>query len=159
MNHDSRDGQSGIGDIFKGLGKLVNVIADMAEKNVNEKKSEGELFGVDNGNGLHGKYQFSMKLGMKDSDIGGIVSDQPVEPQTEIFKEDGYTVIIAEMPEVHEESFEYNIEDGSLYLSGKGNMRNYRKSIDISGWDINPDSITVTENNGIYKIVLKHNQS
>lgn len=158
MNDNSKDNQSGIGDIFKGLGKLVNVIVDMAEKNINEKKDSGDLFNTDNG--LKGKYAFSMKLGMDEKDIGHIIQNpQVIEPQTDIFKEDELTVVIVEMPGVKDENFEYSIHGKALHIMGKDNIRTYEKTIDISELNVNLDEIEVNENNGIYKIVIKHGKS
>lgn len=157
MSDNSKDNQSGLGDIFKGLGRLVNVIVDMAEKNINEKKSTGDLFNTDNNDGLQGKYEFSMKLGLDEKDIGHIIQNpQVIEPQTDIFKEDGHTLIIVEMPGVKNEDFEYNLQGNLLCIIGKDNMKTYKKTIDISELNINSDEITTTENNGIYKIVIKH---
>jgi HSP20 family molecular chaperone IbpA len=160
MHDDSKENESGIGEIFKGLGKLLNVVVDMAEKNINEKKISGDFLNSNNRDGLKGKYNFSMKLGLKDKDIGHIMQNlQTEEPQTDLFKEDGKTVVVVEMPGVKKEDFDYTVQDNSLCIIGKDNMKTYKKSLDIDELNIDSDVITVIENNGLFKIVIKHNKS
>jgi len=159
MNDDSKENQSGIGDVFKGLGRLVNTIIDMAENGINEKKGSGEFSGTGSNDGMHGKYGFSMKLGLGEKDIGHIVKNlQVTEPQTDIFKEDGHTAVVVELPGVRQEDFEYNIQGDHLHIIGRDDMRTYKKIIDLSGLNIDPNGITVIENNGIYKLDIKHSE-
>lgn len=160
MNDNLKDGQSGLGEIFKGLGRLFNVIVDMAEKNINEKKTAGELFNTNNNGGLHGKYAFSMKLGLGEKDLEHMIQNpQVIEPQTDIFREDGHITVIVEMPGVKDEDFKYDVRPNSLYITGKDNMRTYIKNIDIPDLGIKSEKITVIENNGIYKMIIKYKKS
>jgi HSP20 family protein len=160
MHDDSRENQSGIGDIFKGLGRLVNVVANMAEKNINEKKISGDFLNSNNQDGLQGKYNFSMKLGLNEKDIEhSLQTLQTEEPQTDFFKEDEKTIVVVEMPGVEMENFSYNIQGNSICIIGKDNMKTFKKSIYIDELNSASDVITVKENNGLFKIVIEHNKS
>lgn len=155
MSNGNDDRHSfGIGDILKGLGDLLNVVNDMVDNDMTKKSFSGDMFKSNNSQGLQGKYSYSVKLGLQDKDRKQIaVQPEIIIPQADVFKENDQIMIILEMPAISMENLHYTIHEKTLLIEGIGNRVIYRKEINI-GEEITIEQITVTEKNGIFKIVI-----
>jgi hypothetical protein len=58
------------------------------------------------------------------------------------------------MPGVTKENFSYDFQDRSLNIIGIDDTRTYKKVIEMYELDKNPSEIAVSENNGIFKIIM-----
>ena len=138
---DESNDIGGLGGIFTGLAKLIEV-ASKLEKNGEKVFSEtGELKGVNDR--LKGVYGFSVKMGgggspiieqfgnIKDSDDGPIVEDVR-EPIVDVFVEDAQILVLAELPGVEENEISVELQDDVLMVSATAKSvpgRKYAKEI------------------------------
>lgn len=147
---------SGLGDIIKGIGKLLGGITDIAEKDSFGRHFSGNMFKSENSTGLDGKYDFSIKLGLDKEDADKFsLKDRNVVPQADICRDPDRISIILELPGVDKESFEVHIHEDTLFIDAVGKEVSYHKETGLEGFNASADNISVTENNGIYKILLK----
>ncbi len=147
---------SGIGDIIRGVGKLVGSAINIADKDSFKKSYSGDLFKGKNGDALKGKYDFSVKLGLDKEEGIGLSSRRTQDtPQAEIFNEKDQMVIILELPGVDKDSLQFAVEEHSLVIHAEGKDVSYQKNIDLGDFAVLRDGISISENNGIFKLILK----
>lgn len=148
-------GMSGLGDILKGFGKLLNNVIEMAETGASKKSSSGELFNSDNEHGLKGTYDFSVRMGLNDKDAPGVKRKVDIiVPQTDVFREQDRIIAILDMPDISLKNFSCRLLGNSLHIEGTGEKAVYDKTIDLGDFETTEDNISVSENNGIFKIVI-----
>lgn len=155
---DNRDDSalSGIGDIIKGFGKLIGSAIDIADKDSFKKNFSGELFKEKNDNALKGKYDFSVKLGLNKEDAIGLSSKrEQFTPQAEVFNEKNQIVVILELPGADKDSLQFAVDENILVINAEGKDVSYQKEINLGDFIVCTDGISVTENNGIFKLILK----
>ena len=154
-NSDDRDAL-GVGNVLKGLGKLIDVVTDLVDSDMSKKTISGDLFKSREDRGLKGRYDFTVKMGLNDRDAEQIaIKPEVVIPQTDIFKENDGMLIILEMPDITPDKFYYSINERFLYVEGIGKRAIYRKEVE-GGEDISKDDISIKEKNGIFTITLKY---
>lgn len=155
---DNREdnGLGGLGDILRGVGKLIGSAVDLADKDSFRKHVSGELYRNRSTGGLSSKYDFSVKLGLDSESIAGL-NPAPVYciPQTGVFTEESQMTVILELPGADKDTLSYRIEGCTLVVEAYGSDVSYRKEIDIADFHIPAVNITVSEDNGIFKLVLK----
>jgi len=76
-----------------------------------------------------------------------------LEPLVDIFEEMDHTLIIADMPGVHEKDIHVDLKDDILQISTKTSDKNYQKEILLKE-SFTKDKIIHTYKNGILKIRL-----
>lgn len=149
---------SGIGDIIKGFGKLIGSAIDIADKDSFKKNFSGELFKEKNSDALKGKYDFSVKLGLNKEDGTGLSSKRvQYTPQAEVFNERNQIVVILELPDVDKNSLQFAVDENILVINAEGKDVSYQKKINLGDFSVCMDGISVSENNGIFKLILKAN--
>ena len=149
-------GLSGLGDIIRGVGKLLGGITDIVDKDSFTRNFSGDLLSSKNQAGLNGKYDFSVKLGLDKDDAPGsaLKSGGPV-PQADVYRDPDKITVILELPGADKASLKLRIEGDTLYIDAAGKAASYHKEIGLEGFDASADDIAVTENNGVYKILLE----
>lgn len=161
-----RAGQSGGGmdGIFRGLTDLIERLGELAEKGKQLSRT-GEVQWEDNKKDMKGVFGFSVKMGLGGKDVevqpfGNISKDKATgksvvheirEPLVDLFDEEDYLLIVAEMPGIEVEDINLDLRDDILTLSATRKKKKYRKEILLPGV-FQKDRITVSCKNGIVEI-------
>ncbi len=150
---------AGINDIFKGIGNLIEVASEMAEKGPEEIKKTGEAH-----DGKKAMLGFSVRIGgagiPKIERFGNIVLEtekglkveEVREPFVDVFEEEDKIEAIVELPGVEEKDISYEIKDDVLTLNASGENRKYSKKMKL------PAKATLLETvykNGILRLTMK----
>ncbi|MCX6160556.1 MAG: Hsp20/alpha crystallin family protein [Ignavibacteriae bacterium] len=153
----------GLGGLFKGIEKLVDLAGKLEEKG--EIRKEGDISFDNLKKGMKGVYGFTIKTAgggsprvetfgnIKKTPEGPKV-DEEREPITDIFDEKDEIVIIAEMPGIEESSIKIDIKEDILEISAVNKNRSYRKEILLPS-KVNIDNLKSKYNNGILEIRIK----
>ncbi|MCX6280240.1 MAG: Hsp20/alpha crystallin family protein [Bacteroidetes bacterium] len=128
----------GLGGLFKGIEKLVDLAGRLEEKGGISK--EGEINFDHIKKGMKGVYGFTINTAgggsprvetfgnIKKTPEGPKV-DEEREPITDIFDEENELVIIAEMPGIEENDLKIDLKEDILEISAKNKNRTYRKEL------------------------------
>ena len=128
----------GLGGLFKGIEKLVDLAGKLEEKGGISK--EGEINFDHIKKGMKGVYGFTINTAgggtPKVETFGNIKKtpegpkvDEEREPITDIFNEKNEIVIIAEMPGIEEIDLKIDLKDDILEISAVSKNRTYRKEL------------------------------
>lgn len=128
----------GLGGLFKGIEKLVDLAGKLEEKG--GIKKEGEINFDHIKKGMKGVYGFTINTAgggaPKVETFGNIKKtpdgpkvDEEREPITDIFNEKTELVIIAEMPGIEENEIKIELKEDILEISAAGKNRTYRKEL------------------------------
>ena len=153
----------GLGGLFKGIGSLIDLASEMAEKHTSEVIKEGR---VGDDKGFKAVYGFSVRVGGSDSgpiiesfgnirDEGekGPVVDEVREPMADIFDEGEFFLVVVEMPGVNESDINYEIKEDILIISGKTGDRKYSKEVLLPA-SVDETRVTRSYKNGILEVKL-----
>ena len=153
----------GLGGLFKGIGNLMELVSDMAEKGESEVSRHGEfkVKGIDKARGVYG---FSVRMGLggmptvehfgniRATDEGPVVAEAR-EPLVDTFDEGELILIVAELPGVDESDIQIEVQEDILTLSAKG-QRQYAKEVLLPS-PVDADTMESTYRNGILEIKLR----
>jgi HSP20 family protein len=128
----------GLGGLFKGIEKLVDLAGKLEEKGGISK--EGEINFDHIKKGMKGVYGFTINTATggspKVETFGNIKKtpegpkvDEEREPITDVFDEMEEVVIIAEMPGIEESDIKIDLKEDILEISAKGKNRTYHKEL------------------------------
>jgi HSP20 family protein len=128
----------GLGGLFKGIEKLVDLAGKLEEKGGISKEGALNLDHIRKG--MKGVYGFTINTAgggtPKVETFGNIKKtpegprvDEEREPMTDIFDELDEMVIIAEMPGIEESDIKIEISGDILEISASGKTRTYRKEM------------------------------
>lgn len=134
------EGSSGVGGFLDGLSNLLERLGELAEKG-EELRKTGEFGGPKSD--VRGVYGFNIKVGLgeegvkvepfgnvrKDERTGEAVVSEISEPLVDVFEEDEYVLVVAEMPGVAEEDVDLALKDDILTIAGERDQKKYRKEI------------------------------
>jgi HSP20 family protein len=159
---DIRGGlEGGIGGILRGLGDLVEKLADLEQ--------QGEVFktGTIRGSGeqVRGIYGFTVKVGLGDQGpriepFGNIRRDarsgrtevQEVrEPMVDVFDEEEHLLVLAELPGTSKEDVHIELEDDVLTIAAERGDKKYRKEV-LLPRSVPKEKMQVNCNNGVLEI-------
>jgi len=128
----------GLGGLFKGIEKLVDLAGKLDENGKMSKEGEFKLDHIKKG--MKGVYGFTINTAgggspkvetfgnIKKTPEGPKVNEER-EPITDIFDETGEIVIIAEMPGIEETDLKIDLKEDMLEISAVSKSRSYRKEI------------------------------
>ena len=128
----------GLGGLFKGIEKLIDLAGKLDEKGGISK--EGEINFDHLKKGMKGVYGFTINTAgggtprvetfgnIKKTPEGPKV-DEEREPITDIFDEKNEIVIITEMPGIEENDIKIDLKEDILELSAASKNRTYRKEL------------------------------
>jgi len=163
----------GLGELFKGVGSLIELAASLADKvdlsELDEEKladlrrsSQTRVGGIP-----RGVYGVSVRRG-----IGGIPRVQPFgnirrtetgpvvdevrEPLVDVFDEDDVLLVIAELPGVEEKDIQIEAREGKIRLSTTTKSRKYAKELELP-CPVDESTVESTYKNGILEIRLRKN--
>jgi HSP20 family protein len=128
----------GLGGLFKGIEKLVDLAGKLEESG--GIKKEGEINFDHIKKGMKGVYGFTINTAgggtPKVETFGNIKKtpegpkvDEEREPITDIFDEKSEIVIIAEMPGIEETDLKIDLKEDILEISAASKNRTYRKEL------------------------------
>ena len=146
MNNDNdkkNQGESefdflGLGGLFKGLDKLVDLAGKLEQTGALNREGEINLDHLKKG--MKGVYGFTIKSAVggapKVETFGNIIKtpqgpkvNEEREPITDVFDEQDEVVIIAEMPGIEEADIVVDINDDILEISTRNAKKSYRKDL------------------------------
>lgn len=157
---DARKG-FGLGDIFKGIGNLIDLLSEMAEEGKTEVTKTGEVGTKE----LKGVYGFSVKIGLGGlptiETFGNIrgtkegpVVEEVREPLTDLFDEGDSFRIIAELPGVEAGDIKVDLKDDILTITAERGDRKYHKEVLLPS-RVEAGPPTILYRNGILEVRLK----
>ncbi|MGA9057380.1 MAG: archaeal heat shock protein Hsp20 [Terriglobia bacterium] len=159
----SRGGmEGGLGGILKGLGDLVEKLGELAESG-QELSKTGEIRG--RGKELRGIYGFKVKVGLgeegpslepfgnirRDAKSGRTEVQEVREPMVDVFEEDDYLLVLAELPGIGKEDVRVEVKDDVLTISAERGDKKYRKEV-LLPRNVSKEKMQVSCNNGVLEI-------
>ncbi len=154
----------GIGGLFNGIEKLVDLAAKLEESGAVRK--EGELNLDHLKKGMKGVYGFTVRSASDGSKpkvetFGnfrktpeGPKVEEEREPMTDVFDEKDEIVIIAEMPGIEKEDIRLELIADILEIAAIGKIRKYRKEL-LLPVKAAKENMGFNYNNGILEIRIK----
>jgi len=154
----------GIGGLFKGIEKLVDLAADLKEAG-GEIKKEGDIDLSHLKDGMKGVFGFSIKTAVggkpivepfgnvKKTPTGPTVEEER-EPIIDVFDEENEIVVMAEMPGISEEDLKLDLKGDVLDISAKSKDRKYHKEILLPS-KVKPETLITNYKNGILEVKIK----
>ncbi len=137
-NEDADFDLFGLGGLFKGIEKLVDLAGKLEEKGGVSKEGEINLDHLRKG--MKGVYGFTINTasgGIPKVETFGNIKKTPEgpkvneerEPITDVFDEKNEIVIIAEMPGIEENDLKIDLKGDILEFGAAGKTRIYRKEL------------------------------
>jgi len=174
LNIDLGMGKIGLGGLFKGIEKLVDLAANLKEAGgeisaeggpASGWKKEGEIDLSHLKEGMKGVFGFSVKTAVGGKPIvepfGNIKKtpqgpkvDEEREPITDVFNEKDEVVVISEMPGVSEDAVSVELKDDILEIYAVAKDRKYRKEVLLPA-KVKYNTLSRTYKNGILEIRIK----
>ena len=154
----------GIGGLFKGIEKLIDLAQELKESG-GEIKKEGEIDLTHLKEGMKGVFGFSIKTmaggkttvepfgNIKKTPKGPTVEEER-EPITDVFDEEDEIHIYAEIPGVNGEDIKLNLKEDILDISARSGERKYHKEVLLPG-KVKAETMNSTYKNGILEIKIK----
>lgn len=166
-NKDKKDEASfdlfGLGGLFKGIEKLVDLAGKLEENGAMSKEGELNLDHIKKG--MKGVYGFTINTAgggsPKVETFGNIKKtpegpkvDEEREPITDLFDEKDEIVVIAEMPGIEESDIKIDLKEDILEISAVSTSRTYRKEI-LLPVKVLQSNLSHKFTNGILEIKIK----
>jgi HSP20 family protein len=164
-------GGFGLGDLFRGIGDLVEFLKEMEAEGKTEVNRTGELRGGGRLKDLRGVYGFSVKVGLggiptvetfgniRKGEEGAVVEELR-EPLADVFDEEETVRVIAELPGVEAPDIQVELKDDILTIRAEGRDRlagqagrKYQKEILLPAKG-KPESLKTAYRNGILEITV-----
>jgi len=154
----------GLGGLFKGIEKLIDLAADLKEAG-DEIKKEGEIDFSHLKKGMKGVYGFSIKTmtggrpvvesfgNIKKTPKGPTV-DEEREPLTDVFDEKEEVRVYAEIPGVNEEDIKLDLKGDILDILAKSGDRKYHKEI-LLPVKVKSETLISSYKNGILEVKIR----
>jgi HSP20 family protein len=162
-NHRSEFDLLGLGGLFKGIEKLVDLAGKLEEKGGMTKEGEINLDHIRKG--MKGVYGFTINTAgggsPKVETFGNIKKtpegpkvDEEREPITDVFDETDEIVVIAEMPGIEQEDIKIDLKEDILEIYAVSKNRTYRKEILLPS-KVSQSNLSYKFTNGILEIRIK----
>ena len=157
-------GKLGLGGLFKGVEKLINLAGDLKESS-GEIKKEGEFDLSHLKEGMKGVFGFSIKTAVGGETIvepfgnikktpKGPTVEEEREPITDVFDEAEEIRVYAEMPGVNEEDVKVDLKEDILDISAQSGDRKYHKEV-LLPLKVKTESLMSNYKNGILEIRIE----
>jgi HSP20 family protein len=154
----------GIGGLFKGIEKLIDLAADLKEAG-GEIKKEGEIDLSHLKEGMKGVFGFSIKTAVGGKPIvepfgnikrtpKGPKVEEEREPITDVFDEKEEIKVYAEMPGIDEEAITVGLKEDILEVKAVSKDRRYHKEILLPA-KVKPETLEKSFKNGILEVKIK----
>lgn len=160
-------GKIGLGGLFSGIEKLIDLAADLSAKGGEaggEINKEGEIDLGHLKKGMKGVFGFSVKTAGSGKTIvepfGNIKKtpkgpkvEEKREPITDVFDEKEEIRIYAEMPGVNEKDIKVELKGDILEINAQTNERKYYKEILLPA--VTTKDLTFSYKNGILEVKIR----
>lgn len=155
-------GKVRFGELFKGIGDLIDLASKLSEQ-AGEIKKVGEIKGLPKK--AKGVYGFSVRTlvggkplietfgNIKETPKGPVV-EEVREPIVDVFDEKDRVLVIAELPGISEENIKIDIEGDILKLSAENEGRKYAKEVLLPA-KVKKKTLESSYKNGILEIKLE----
>jgi HSP20 family protein len=154
----------GLGGIFNGIEKLIDMATELKEKG-GEVHKEGEIDLDHLKKGMKGVFGFSIKTAIGGKPVVesfGNIRKTPQGPKvqeerapiTDVFDEKEEIVVMAEMPGVSEEGISLDLKGDILEIKAVNGHRSYYKEVLLPS-KVKPDAITSNYRNGVLEVRIK----
>jgi HSP20 family protein len=154
----------GIGGLFKGIEKLIDLAADLKDSG-GELKKEGEIDLGHLKEGMKGVFGFSIKTAVGGKPIvepfgnikktpKGPTVEEEREPMTDVFDEKEEIRIYSEMPGVNEEDIKFDLKGDILDISAQSGERKYHKEV-LLPVQVKKEALSYTYKNGVLEVRIK----
>ncbi|MBI4743329.1 MAG: Hsp20/alpha crystallin family protein [Actinobacteria bacterium] len=164
LNLDFGIGSLGLGGLFNGIEKLVDLAAELKEAG-GEIKNEGEIDLGHLKEGMKGVFGFSVKTAVGGTPIvepfgnirktpKGPIVEEEREPITDVFDEKEDIKVYAEMPGVNEADIKLDLKEDILDISARTGNRKYHKEVLLPA-KVNSETLTFSYKNGILEVKIK----
>lgn len=153
----------GLGGIFSGIEKLIDIAGKLEGTGAMTKEGEINLEHIKKG--MKGVYGFTINTAgggspkvetfgnIKKTPAGPKV-DEEREPITDIFDEKEEIMVIAEMPGIEENQIKIELKEDMLEISAASKTRTYRKEL-LLPVKLKMEDLTQKFTNGILEIRIK----
>jgi len=157
-------GLGGLGGLFKGVEKLIDLAAELKDAG-GALKQEGEVDLSHLRKGMKAVYGFSVKTmdggkqvveqfgNIKKTPKGPRVEEER-EPITDLFDEKDEVRICAEMPGLNEGDIKLDLKDDILEITAQTGDRKYCKEV-LLPIKAKPENMTFAYRNGILEVKIK----
>lgn len=163
-NATSNLGDFGLGGLFKGVEKLIDLAATLKEAG-GEIQNEGEIGLNHLREGMKAVYGFSVKtmaggkpvvesFGNIKKTPHGPKIDEERTPITDLFDEKDEIRVCAEMPGLDEKDIKLDLKDDILEISARTGDRKYRQEVLLPA-KANPEDMTFAYRNGVLEVRIK----
>jgi len=154
----------GLGGLFKGIEKLIDLAADLKDAG-DEIKKEGEIDLSHLKKGMKGVYGFSIKTmtggrpvvesfgNIKKTPKGPTVEEER-EPLTDVFDEKEEVRVYAEIPGVNEEDIKLDLKGDILDILAKSGDKKYHKEI-LLPVKVKSETLVSSYKNGILEVKIR----
>jgi len=157
------EGFVSVGGLLGGLNKLLENLSELAEKG-EELRKTGEILGPEGK--VKGVYGFNIKVGIgeekgvrvepfgnvhTDELSGKVTVDEVREPMVDLFDEEEYVLIVAEMPGVSDEDIKLEVKDDILTIAAQRGEKKYRKEV-LLPKTFAAEKMTHTCRNGVLEV-------
>jgi HSP20 family protein len=164
LDNDFDIGKLGLGGLFKGIEKLINLAGELKEAG-GEIKKEGEIDLSNLKEGMKGVFGFSVKTAVGGKPVvepfgnikktpKGPVVEEEREPITDVFDEENEIRVYAEMPGVNETDIKLDLKGDILDISAGTGDRKYHKEVLLPA-KVKAETLTSSYKNGILEIKMK----
>ena len=154
----------GIGGLFKGIEKLIDLAAELKDAG-GEIKKEGEIDLSHLKEGMKGVFGFSIKTAVGGKPIvepfgnikktpKGPTVEEEREPMTDVFDEKEEVRVYAEMPGVNEEDIKVVLRGDILDISAQSGERKYHKEV-LLPVQVKKEALSYTYKNGVLEVRIK----
>jgi HSP20 family protein len=162
----------GLGDIFRGVGDLIELLKEMEAEGKTEVTRTGELRGKGRAKDLRGVYGFNIKIGLGGEPTvetfgnirktkEGPVVEEVREPLLDVLDEGDSFRIIAELPGVEAGDIKLDLKDDILTIVAEGKDlptgqagRKYSKEVLLPS-RVQPEPPTMSYRNGILEVRVR----
>ncbi len=153
-------GKISFGGLFKGIGNLIDLASKLSEEEVDKS---GEIKGLPKE--VKGVYGFRIRTlvggkpvidtfgNVKDTAKGPVV-EEVREPLVDVFDEEEYVLVIAELPGVSGDEIKIEVSGDILNLTASDKDRKYAKEILLPS-KVKPDPVKTSYRNGMLEIRLE----
>lgn len=157
-------GKLSLGGLFEGIGKLVDLAAELETKG-GEIKKEGEIDLSHLKEGAKAVFGFSIKTALDGKPVvepfGNIKKtpqgpkvEEEREPIIDVFDEKEEIVVMAEMPGINEEGISLDLKGDILEIKAVNKDRKYHKEVLLPA-KVKPETLESSYKNGILEIKIK----
>ena len=152
----------GLGGLFKGIGNLLDLVSQMAERGQEEASATGEVEGL--GGKMRGVYGISVHMGLGGKPVieqfgnvrqgaAGPVVGETREPLVDVLDEGDSLSVIVELPAIAEQDIRLHVEGDVLEVSAATGDRKYYKAILLPS-AVAGERVASSYRNGVLEIKL-----